>query len=71
MSHEYLFDVKLFATIPVSAPNKKAAFERVRELLDNASANFGADEKGDPILSEVSLDTEDGAELIEIDGEPV
>lgn len=71
MSHTYLFDVKLFASLTVTAKNRKDAKRQLRELLDCASANFGADDAGNPLIGEVSLDTEDGAELMEVDGEPV
>lgn len=68
MEHEYAFDVKLFASLRIRAANRKEADAKLRDLLECATARFGADEKGDPRYMEVSLDTEDGGELIEIDG---
>ena len=67
----YLFDVKIFASLRIDAESEEAAWKKLTSLLDCASANFGADETGDPIIAEVSLDTEDGGELVEIDGEAV
>lgn len=67
----YTFDVKLFASLTVTASSRKNAQQQLQELLDCASANFGADDAGNPIIAEVSLDTEDGAELVSVDGEYV
>jgi hypothetical protein len=72
MDHEYLYDVKLFASLRIRATDRKSADAKIRDLLDCATANFGWDnEFGRPLIGEVSLDTEDGAELIEVDGECV
>lgn len=71
MSRQFLFDVKLFASLTVTAVTQQDAERQLQELLDCASANFGADDAGNPLVGEVSLDTEDGAELVSIDGEPV
>lgn len=66
MAHEYLFDVKLFASIRVVADTEAEARAWLREHLDCADANFGSDE-GAPIVAEASMDGE--ADLIEVDGE--
>lgn len=71
MSKKYTFDCKLFACLTVTATSRKDARRQLQELLDCATANFGADANGDPIVCEVSLDTEDDAELVSIDGEYV
>lgn len=71
MSHEYAFDVKLFAAIRVRAETEAQARKVLEELLDCASVNFGAYDGGDPIVSEVALCTDDGPPfLYELDGEP-
>lgn len=67
----YTFDVKLFTNIEVKAESVSAARRQLRELLHGATANFGSFPNGEPILSDVVLDTEDGAELVEVDGEAV
>lgn len=65
--HEYLFDVKLFASIRVRASNLETARAMLDEALGCANANLGAWPNGDPILCEASADGE--ADLIEVDGE--
>lgn len=57
--HEYLFDVKLFASVRVMASSEAAA----RKLLDEM------DPVDDMLLFGASIDGE--ADLIEIDGEAV
>ena len=69
--HEYLFDVKLFASIRVKANSEAEARAMMIEALECADANFGAWPNGDPILAEASLDEPANDELVEIDGEPV
>lgn len=65
---EYMFDVKLFATVRVKANSWKEAEGVVREVLDGAIVNAGCWPDGNPVLFEASID---GAlDLIEIDGEP-
>jgi hypothetical protein len=68
-THEYLFDVKLFASIRVRAESEDQARRMMREHIDAADANLGAWPNGDPILCEVSLDEPDNDALIEVDGE--
>lgn len=69
--HEYLFDVKLFASVRVKAATEEEAVARLRADLDGASANLGVwaagPEINEPILAEVSLDDED-PDLVEVDG---
>ena len=67
MMADYLFDVKLFAAIRVTAESESEARENVRMNIDGATANLGCWDTGEPILAEVSIDGE--IELIEIDGE--
>lgn len=68
---QYLFDVKLFASICVEASSEAEARALLTENLDGALANLGAWPSGDPIICEVSLDDPANDELIEIDGQPV
>lgn len=70
MTHEYAFDVKLFATVRVNAATEAEARAMIREHIECADANFGAWPNGDPILAEASVD-DDEIPLIEIDGEAV
>lgn len=71
MSHEYLFDVKLFAAVRVRADSEAEARQMMRDRIDASTANLGSWASGDPILAEVSLDEPACDELIEIDGEGV
>lgn len=65
--HEYLFDVKLFAAIRVTASSPAEAIAKLRNGIDCSTGNFGCFANGDPITGEVSIDGE--PDLIEIDGE--
>lgn len=72
-THEYLFDVKLFASIRVSAPSEAVARAMI-EAIDASTANLGAWPNGDPIVCEVSVfENAAGGTLrpVEIDGEAV
>lgn len=69
--HEYLFDVKLFASIRFRADSEEHARAMMREHIDCNTANLGAWPSGEPILCEVSLDEPANDELIEVDGEAV
>jgi hypothetical protein len=64
---EYFFDVKLFASFRINAENETKARQLLADALDCASVNFGADDSGDPLIAEASMDGE--PDLIEIDGE--
>ena len=67
---EFAFDLMLRAAIRVNAATEYEARNMLAEALDCAYTNFGAWPNGDPILGEVSLDTEnDRPELFEVDGE--
>lgn len=66
---DFTFDVKLFATVTVSASSAIDAREMITAALDGADANFGAWPSGDPIVAQVSPDGEH--DLIEVDGEAV
>ena len=65
--HEYLFDVKLFASLRIKARNERTARRMLAELLDCATVNCGALPDGSPLAGEASVDGE--LELIEVDGE--
>lgn len=65
--HEYLFDVKLFAAVRVTAENAEEARAMIRDQLECADTNFGTWDNGDPICAEASLDGE--LDLVEVDGE--
>lgn len=67
MSHEFLFDVKLFAAIRVTAASEAEARQKLAGALDCADTNFGAWPDGTPILAEASMDGD--ADLQEVDGE--
>jgi hypothetical protein len=64
--NEYLFDVKLFASVRVKARSIPAAREKLNAAFSCASINAGAWPDGDPILAEASQDGQ--ADLIEING---
>lgn len=65
---EYLFDVKLFASIRVTADDEAAARKLIDDSLGDAeSANLGSWPDGSPIVAEFSVDGEH--DLVEIDGE--
>lgn len=65
--HEYLFDVKLFASIRVNAATEAEALSILAKALDCADCNAGSFPNGDPILFEASIDGY--ADLMEVDGE--
>lgn len=65
--NEYLFDIKLFASIRVNAASESEARDLVLEHLDCSSINAGAWPNGDPILFEASVDGD--FDLVEINGE--
>jgi hypothetical protein len=67
-SHEYLFDVKLFAAFRVKAASEEEARSMLAKALDCATVNCGAWPDGSPIIAEASLD-DDPPDLVEIDGE--
>jgi hypothetical protein len=67
INHEYLFDVKLFASFRVKAHSVKDARIALAAALDCASVNAG-EVNGEPLVGEASVDGE--LELIEKDGEP-
>jgi hypothetical protein len=70
--HEYLFDVKLFASIRVKAHSERGARKMIERAINCNTANLGEWPNGDPILCEVSLDDNpDNNPLIEVDGEKV
>lgn len=62
----FLFDVKLFSSVRIEADSEKEAREKLSEVLDCATVNFGSVD-GEPVTGEASIDGE--LDLIEIDGE--
>lgn len=66
--NEYLFDIKLFASIRIKAESEAEARATILDHLDCACVNAGAWPNGDPILFEASARGE--LPLIEINGEP-
>lgn len=68
-TQEFAFDVKMLATVRVTAESEAEARRMLLDALDYAEANLGAWPDGEPILCGMSLDGE--ANLIEIDGEDV
>lgn len=60
----YLFDVKLFASLRISAASESSARHLIKTLLDVATVNFGEID-GDPIVGEASIDGE--PDLVEVD----
>lgn len=55
-TYNYLFDVKLFASVRVEAHDEDEARAKIYEALDCASINAGAWPDGSPILFEASVD---------------
>lgn len=53
---QYLFDVKLFAAVRVTANSEVEARQMLHTTLDYAEANLGCWPDGKPILCEVSVD---------------
>ena len=60
---EFLFDVKLFASLRIKTKSGKEARAILGTLLDCASVNFGAID-GEPVVGEASMDGE--ADLMEV-----
>jgi hypothetical protein len=52
---KYTFDVEMFTSITVEADTEQEAEELICEKLDQAEANFGAWDNGDPILGDIGL----------------
>lgn len=67
MTKEYLFDVKLFATVRINATDERAARAKLARLFDCAAVNAG-EMDGQPVIFDASLD---GSDLVEVDGEPL
>ncbi|KVU68952.1 hypothetical protein BGV52_15335 [Burkholderia ubonensis] len=63
---EFVFDVKLFATISFSAPDEATARRMLADALECADANLG-EINGQTIVCEASMDGE--PDLVEVDGE--
>ncbi len=65
----YLFDIKLYAAIRVTAPTEDDARAMLDQHLDAADCNAGTWPDGTPITFEASADRENSYDLIE-DDEP-
>lgn len=66
---EFLFDIKLFASLRVKAADEASARRMLKTALDCATINCGSWPNGEPIVGEASEDGE--ADLMEVDGEDV
>jgi len=56
--HEYLFDVKLFAALRITASNEQDARRILVSVLDCATINCGALPDGSPLVGEATVDGE-------------
>lgn len=56
--NNFLFDVKIFAAIRVTARNEHEARAILAGVLNCADANFGSFPDGSPVLGEASMDGE-------------
>ena len=69
----YLFDIKILATVRMNAPDEKTARYWLDEHLSGVEANLGCwvegPDIGEPIIAGCSVDGY--ADLIEVDGEAV
>lgn len=65
---EYLFDVRLLATIRIKADSQVKAEATIRDILEAASCNAGSWPDGSPVLFEASVDGK--LDLVEVDGKP-
>lgn len=70
VDHVYTFDLELYTTIRVTAPNRSAARNLLQEYVNGTEANLGSWPNGDPILCQVGMPDDTGT-LTEIDGEAV
>lgn len=66
VGHEYLFDVRLFASIRVRATCPAEARKMLAKSLDCETVTLGKWPDGSPVNAEVSAD--DDADLIQVDG---
>lgn len=67
MPHEYAFDVKLFATVRITAADEATARAQLAETMDGASLSVCHGGVDMPDTFEASMDGE--PDLIEVDGE--
>lgn len=68
---EFAFDMTLTGALRINAKDETEARAKLARYLDCADTNFGADDEGNPLLGEVSLDTSLAPSVYEIDGEAV
>jgi hypothetical protein len=66
-THNYLFDVKLWASIRLDAPDEVTARARLDAMLNTASFSVYDEDGGQTVTFEAS--TEGDADLVEVDGE--
>jgi hypothetical protein len=67
--HEYEFDVKLFASVKIRAPDEATARRQLAEVLDGAELSVC---HGGVDMPDVFTASIDGAlDLLEVDGEAV
>ena len=65
----FAFDVKLLATVRITAPDEATARRQLAEVLDCADLSVCHGGVDMPDTFEASMDGE--ADLVEVDGEPV
>ncbi|WP_444668373.1 hypothetical protein [Cereibacter changlensis] len=68
-AQNYLFDLRLMASVRVQATSRAEARRMIAEAFTAADGNFGAWPNGDPITAEAAMDGT--ADLIEINGESI
>lgn len=73
MTHEYLINVTLIASIRIEAETPEAAIEKIDDMLEGHSINFGEIDS-DPVIGSAVVCEKAGGdgpdfEVIEIDGE--
>ena len=75
MTHEYAFDVKMWAVVRVKAENQKRAEEIVREFADCMDISLWADARnhdglnGEEEIRFTEASAEGEPDLLEMDGE--
>lgn len=67
-THEYLFDIEIFASIRVRAESEEAAQKLIQQHINCADCNAGSWPNGDPITFEASV-YDDGFSCVEVDRE--
>ena len=66
---EFMFDVKLWTSLRVSADTPTDARKILRSAINGAQVNFGVWPDGSPIIAEVS--TEGTLDIVEVNGDAI